>query len=281
MISRTSLLAIGALAAVAATAPAQQFNGGIPAGWVCTGTCGTLGADGVVSLAPSGGTKYGFVSTVNGVDGTNLSGVGGTGNPTNGSKLLSTGFAAAAGDNLSFNFQFVTSDGAGFADYAWARVLDASFNQVALLFTARTAPSGTIVPGFSMPAPTATLNPTSVPIIGCASSGLCAETVWSPLGGDSGDCFDVGCGHTGWIAASYSIAAAGTYFLEFGVTNWNDMLFDTGFAFDGLALNDVPIGGGGEPSTVPEPATLFLVGTGLVGVAGIARRYRKRDTEAA
>jgi hypothetical protein len=289
MTARKGLLAAGALVFLAATAPAQQFNGGIPAGWLCTGTCGTLGANGVVTLAPGGGTQYGFVTTEGGVDGANLPGVGGTGSPANGSKLLSTGFAANAGDALTFDFNYVTSDGAGFADYAWAQLLDASMNPVAILFTARTAPSGSIVPGFSMPAPAATLTPSSVPIIGSCtfSFGGCATTQWSPLGpsggnGGSTDCFDVGCGFTNWILATYSIAAAGTYFLEFGVTNWNDTQFDSGLAFDGLALNDAPIGGGGGgPTVTPEPATLFLVGTGLIGVAGIARRRRKRESDAA
>jgi hypothetical protein len=267
-------LAVGALAFFATVASAQQFNGGIPAGWICTGNCGTLGADGVVTLAPGGGTQYGYVSTLFNGNPQHQFGLQGNGiapGSTNGSVLQSAGFTAGAGDNLAFNFQYVTSDGAGFADYAWARLLDNSMNQVAILFTARTEPSGTIVPGSGMPLPNATLTPPSVPIIPGGPS-------WSPLGGSSGACFDVGCGHTGWIQASYTIASVGTYFLEFGVTNWSDDLFDSGFAFDGLSLNNVPIGGGGEPviTSTPEPATLGLVATGLIGVAGIARRRRKR-----
>jgi hypothetical protein len=269
MISRKSLLSVGVLALLATTASAQQFNGGIPAGWVCVGTCGTLGANGVVTLAPGGGTSYGYVSTVGGVNGVALEGVGGGCCATDGSTLRSAGFNATSGDALAFNFQYVTSDGSGFADYAWARLLDASFNQVALLFTARTDPSANIVPGNNMPAPAATLTPSSVSII--------TGTDWSPLGGYSGLCFAAGCGHSGWVQASYSIAATGTYFLEFGVTNWADQLYDSGFAFDGLSLNNVPIGDvvPGPLTDVPEPATLGLVATGLVAVAGIARRRRK------
>jgi hypothetical protein len=262
------------VALLATGVSAQQFNGGIPAGWLCTGTCGTLGADGVVTLAPGGGTQYGYVTTAGGVGGVALPGVGGSGNPTDGSTLRSAAFTANGGDNLAFNFQYVTSDGSTFADYAWARLLDNSSNQVAILFTARTlAPPQNIIPGFQMPPPNATLNPTTVTILN--------GTTWSPLGQWSGDCFagiGNGCGHSGWVQASYTIANAGTYFLEFGVTNWNDTEFDSGFAFDGLSLNNVPIGGGGEPviTSTPEPATLGLVGIGLVGVFGIARRRNKK-----
>jgi hypothetical protein len=274
MIARKSLATVGALALLGTVASAQQFNGGIPAGWVCVGNCGTLGADGVVPLAPGGGTAYGFVTTA-GSDAHVLLTGNFNGSETNGSMLTSTGFAAGSGDVLSFNFNYITSDGAGFADYAWARLLDASMNPVAILFTARTVPSpGDIVPGSGMPSPTATLTPSSVPIQ--------AGTTWSPLDGYSGLCFSSGCGNSGWVQAQFTIGAAGMYFLEFGVVNWIDNEFDSGFAFDGLSLNDVPIGGGGGPvSATPEPATVFLVATGLLGVAGIARRRRKGDVEAA
>lgn len=241
---------------------APIFNSGIPSGWTCTGSCGTSAADGVVTLAPDGGAKYGWVSTNNGVNGVGLAGVGGTGYPTDGSILRSNLFSANAAEVLKFSFNFVTSDGSGFADYAWARLLDASNNLVALLFTARTAPSGSIVPGFSMPAPTVTLNPTNVPIIA-------GGPLWSPLGNDSGRCFDSGCGYTGWINTSFTLAASGNYQLEFGVTNWNDRIFDTGMAIDGVTIGGRLIT---DPNPVSTPATFALFG---LGFAGLMLRRRK------
>jgi hypothetical protein len=291
MIYKKSWLVLGAVALFATPASGQQFSGGMPAGWACVGTCGTLGANGVVTLA-GGGSQYGYVSTANGVNGVALSGVGGSGVGTDGSTLTSTGFSANASDILKFNFNYVTSDGAGFSDYAWARLLDASFNQVALLFTARTTLAGNTVPGAGMPAPTATLTPGSTPIIGTcepnptAGFDACANTRWAPLGpsnvgGGSGDCWDTGCGYTGWVEAKYSIAAAGTYYLEFGVTNWDatglgtDTFYDSGLAFDGLQINNTPI------SVVPEPASVVLMASGLIAVMGVGYRRRKGSSAAA
>lgn len=262
---KASVLALGLVFGVAGHASAALFDGGLPAGWTAVGNAGTLGADGVVSLAPSGGSQYGYVSSVNGVNGVALPGVGGSGTGTDGSTLRSVVFSAAAGDDLKFFFNYVTSDGAGFADYAWARLLDSTQAEVALLFTARTAPSGSIVPGFSMPAPTATLTPSSVPIIGGAPA-------WSALGPDSGSCYSGGCGYTGWVQSNYQIAAAGNYILEFGVTNWQDTAYDSGLAFDGITIGGVVIGDPGN--NVPEPAMLALLGLGFAGAA-VAGRRRK------
>ena len=184
------LAAAAASAALAAPASAGIFDGGIPAAWQCNGNCGTSGADGVVPLAPSGGSAYGWISTYNAPNEVALPGVGGVGDPMNGTTLRSATFSAAAGAALDFRFNYVTTDGAGYADYAWARLLDADNQQVALLFTARTNENGDAIPGFDMPAPVATLTPFPVPV-------AAGQTKWSPLGPDSDECYDVGCGATG------------------------------------------------------------------------------------
>jgi hypothetical protein len=223
----------------------------------CTGNCGVLGANGVVT-APPGSATYNWVSTNLGAFGVSPFALAGN---QDGSKYVSTAFSVNAGAELSYYFNYVTSDGSSFADYAWARLLDAADNQVALLFTARTRPTGDIVPGFGLPAtsPGVTLVPPSTAIIA-------ANPFWSPLGANSGQCYQglgQGCGYTGWIQSLYTITTAGTYRLEFGVINWNDQSFDSGLAFSGIAIDGVPI---------PEPATLVLFGLGLLGAAWTRRR---------
>ncbi len=239
------------------SAQAQGFETGLPGGWQCTGTCGTAGADGDVTLAPSGGTNYGYISTYNGAETVSLPGVTDGERVTNGSRLVSTLFNATAGQALDFRFNYITSDGSEYTDFAWARLLDSNGEQVALLFTARTTPAGSAIPGFDMPAADATLTPLQVDIVGGAPS-------WSPLGEDSGTCYDLGCGYTGWIASSYEIASAGQYYLEFGVVNWDDTAYQSGLAFDGVTL-------GGVPLPVPEPQTYLML---LAGFALLARRLR-------
>ena len=135
----------------------------IPSGWTCSGNCGSLGADGVVSLSPIGSGTYQYVTTDQGTSGVGALPTGALGGETNGSTLATTMFAAGAGDALNFYFNYVTSDGAGFADYAWAALFNSSNTLVDILFTARTLPSGDIVPGSGMPAPAATLPPPQCP----------------------------------------------------------------------------------------------------------------------
>ena len=105
------------------------------------------GADGVVTGSPTG-SPYAYVTTEGGVDGAGqLPGEGGT----NGTLYTTSEFSVAAGEDLEFWFNYVTSDGSGFADYAWAALLTSDLDPVAILYTARTQPSGTIVPGLDLP----------------------------------------------------------------------------------------------------------------------------------
>ena len=84
-------------------------------------------------------------------------------------------FTANSGDRLEYAFNYVTTDGGDYTDYAWARLLKSDPSEAALLFTARTTPGGNTVPGFGLPLPDpgVTLAPASTSII----SG---DPAWSP-----------------------------------------------------------------------------------------------------
>jgi hypothetical protein len=257
MFARISTLPMAAVLALAIGGTGHAFAGPVPAGWTCTGNCGTDGADGDVGLSPTGNTSYEYVTTSGGATGAGqLPNVGGT----NGSSLMTPVFTANAGDPLQFYFNYVTSDGSSFADYAWAQLFDSSGDLIATMFTARTEPTGNTSPGQGLPTDDATLSPTTSQINANASN-------WSPLGASSGTCFAAGCGSTGWIESSYDIANAGSYYLEVGVTNFVDTAFDSGLAVDGVTVAGVAI-----PTDVPEPASMVLLSAGLGGIGMLRRR---------
>ena len=222
----------------------------------CLGNCGTLGADGVVSVSPLGG-DYQYVSTDQGVTGVSPYNLG---VETNGSKFTTSLFSANAGSLLDFYFNYVTSDGSGFSDYGWARLLNGDGSEAALLFTARTQASGNIIPGQGLPTPDAAI-PTATIIPG--------GPAWSPLGSSSGRCFDAGCGYTGWVESIFTIATAGDYMLQYGVVNWQDTGFQSGLAVDGITVDGEPI------SPVPLPAALPLMFSAL-GALGFVRHKVKK-----
>jgi hypothetical protein len=245
------------MAAATLAVPLLSFVATPASATTCLGSCGVSGANGVVGLAPGGHAAYDFVSTYQGVDGAGqLGGLGGT----NGSRFTSNPIAAAAGQTLGFSFNYVTSDGAAYTDYAWARLVDVATGQAAYLFTARTNPDATVSPSLMLPPVAATLQP--------ATSGVVpGGPNWSPLGSSSGSCWGTGCGYTGWIQSSYVVPTSGVYELQVGVTNWGDGIYDSGLAFDGASLDIAPLANVlGLSAVAPTPAP----GEGLLGALALA-----------
>ncbi len=253
----TSTIALLAFATTAGATPLAGVG-------TYTGTAGFASAEGDLTNAPGNGAIV-YVSTVGAGGFTGLN----VGSEYNGSVLTTNTFSANAGEAFSYYFNYFTSDGAGYSDYAyaWLRDVNNSANDI-LIFTARTQASGDTVPGFDLPPidSSVTLNPGSTAIIAVAPD-------WTTgLGFSSGECYmgvGEGCGYTGWIQSSYTFATAGTYAFEFGVVNWSDDGFDSA-----LAISGVTVAGQEILPSVPLPAAGWMLLAGLGGLAGVARRRK-------
>lgn len=243
----------------------------------CLGTCGTGTANGDVTN-PTAFSSYLFVSTTNGPNaGGNLPAVFGLPGvtSTNGSTFTTSAFSATAGELINFHFNYITSDGSGFPDYAWAALMSTDGGANYLIFSAETEPTGNTVPGHTMPplASGASLVPPTSPITkgsGISGPGGAGGPVWNELGSWSGYCYAAGCGLTGWIESKFNGEAPDTYVLKFGVSNANDTIYDSGLAFAGVEV-------GGKPVTGPEPSSVVLLLI-MMGAFGVALRRWKRKT---
>ncbi|MBL8336874.1 MAG: NF038132 family protein [Rhodoferax sp.] len=281
---RAPSLALVSLALAASPALASEPTlSGAP--WSATGAAGLIGATGTVPLSPLGNSVFGYVTTADsaahGVSPLLLK-TDGRGNEmaNNGTKIVSGSFAALAGQTLALQFNYVSTDGRGYDDYAWARLIHAGTQTTAAwLYTARSTNSarGNLVPGDVLNRQQdkdlpdtldATLNN------GNSVGFNVASTQWLPLGVFSGYCWDSAntCGPSGWIRSDYSFTQSGNFQLEFGVVNWGDEVYDSALAFDyaGLAGGDFP--GLRVAAAVPEPGQLALLLSGLGLLAGVTRR---------
>lgn len=261
--------------------------------WLATGAAGLIGGTATMPLSPLDNPYFGFVTTTGGAghfgSGDNVSplelksdGKGNEGN-NNGTKIVSSAFTGLAGDTLSLQFNYISTDGRGYEDYAWARLVDADTDETAAwLFTTRSTNSarGNVVPGDVLNRQVDSGAPDELDAVlndGDRIGFDVASTVWQPLGTWSGYCWDNAntCGPSGWIQSEYTFASDGNYYLEFGVVNWGDEAFDSALAFDFSGLNALNFPNAPLITAVPEPETYAMMLAGLALVAGRAIRRRR------
>ena len=314
---RIAIPALGLCACLVSTG-AMAADVSVPgSGWSTTGVAGLIAGDyqgspddRVLGASPTGNNRFAYVATAGGVTGVSplaLNSDESGFNQTNGSRVVSGSFSAQASAQLTLFFNYVTTDGRGYDDYAWARLVSTNTNAtVAWLFTARSANApdgdgtGDYVPGKVLSeqinykdldskdpnrSVAAVLND-GLPVVGMPGG---SSTNWAPLGqtgaGSYGWCWDTGagCGATGWIRSAYTVAEAGDYYLEIGVTNWGDEVYDSALAFDYSGLGQLQFGNTATlanlvvPPPVPEPETWALM---LAGIALVATQARRRSRQA-
>jgi hypothetical protein len=289
-----ALITLGVAGALLALQSAQAADVTVGnAIWNPKGAAGVISGDSTVPASPVGNAQFGYITTYGGVYGVSplvLKSEGaGSENHTNGTKIVSGSFNALANDKLTLYFNYVTTDGRGYDDYAWARLVNAASDTTsAWLFTARSTNSanGNVVPGNVLKRQVDNSLPDKLDAVlndGNTIGFDVAGTQWAPLGGSSGICWDSAntCGPTGWIKSSYSIAGNGSYYLEFGVANWGDEAYDSALAFDFSGLRQTNFNGVTVVTTpVPELHTHAMMALGL-GLMSIVVRRRTRESGAA
>lgn len=241
----------------------------------CVGHCASAPATGDIGLSPTGSARYGLVTTAGSeavgtspllLDGNSR----GSGTETNGSRWTSATFDVDAGDTLSVWFNFVSTDGKGYDDYAWARLVDADDGTVvAWLFAAAATNSNTgkVVPGDVLDKADFDPDERIVDFDSWEFVSKSAEDPvdWAPLGVSNGSCWKdnaPGCGYTGWMQSQISFASDARLQLELGVVNWGDWAYDSGLAFDYAGL----------AAAVPEPSPLALWLCGMAAVPWLRSR---------
>jgi hypothetical protein len=291
-ISRPFLLTLSALAMIQAHAAQSAETAIHDLTWFATGAAGLIGETGTVPVSATGNTNFGFVTTAGGaghfgsadnVSPLDLKSDGKSNEGTNnGSKIVSSTFTGIEDNTLTLQFNYISTDGRGYDDYAWARLVNAGSNETAAwLFTARSTNSarGNVVPGDVLNRQVDKDAPDELDAVlnnGESIGFNVTSTVWQPLGGFSGYCWDDAntCGPSGWILSEYTFTTTGSYFLEFGVANWGDEVYDSALAFDFNGLNAANFPNAPLITAVPEPETYAMMLAGLALLGSRVRRSR-------
>jgi hypothetical protein len=241
----------------------QGFEAGIPVTWTFVGPPTLNGVSpAITNLAPTEGLQFAWISTGcvphpgtcpdvgtlgatypspgDGVAGSNgLPALQALGAPTVETTLTSSAFSVGSGDIISFDVNFVTTDGTyDFADFAFVQLVPTSAPAINLFVANTTCDVCTAVPALGLASGVATLSPSTISFSGFPVTFGSIAYGPSKFGGGNG-------GPTGWIHVSYPVATAGSYQLKFVVAHVGDTAFPSALAIDNLQTSIV--------TTPPQP----------------------------
>jgi hypothetical protein len=252
----------------------ESFESGIPGTWTFSGPTGLDGVDSATSgITPTHGAQFAWISTGCGsaagttcptvataaatygslYDGQGTNGLPsgqGLGAPTVKTTLTSPVFSLGSTDTISFDVNFVTTDGTyDFADFAVVQLVPAGGSPMNLFVANTTLAGNAAVPPVGLMNGIATQNPATAYFSGLtATFGFSTYGNVPKFGGGLG-------GPTGWIHVSSS-APVGNYQLVFVVAHVGDTNYPTALAIDNVQTT----------TTAPQPIAAGMTTTFSGGV---------------
>ena len=170
-------------------------------------------------------------------------------------------------DATVLEFDFVSDGTAAYFSYVFGsdeynEWVDSSYNDVFGFFFGDE--NVALIPGTSTPVSINNVN-------NDANSGYYNDNDPSDLGTPTPFAFEYDGFTDVFEAQILGLTAGDTYHLKLAIADAGDTALDSGVFLLAGSFSEDP-GGGDPPTGIPEPATMFLLGSGLIGLVGFRRK---------